>query len=165
MGALATVVHCPKGMGPRGEEVLRALRQGASVLSNGPLLAAAFVPGMDKVASLEEAQAVPVGGVASSALAAFPPLGLEWVSSVEFGPLSSIRLVMGSRTGEHAEEIPVPEGKEIASGGLVPLDLRGRLANQVGEWGYVRLEAHSRNRAGEESRCYTNPLWFRITGP
>jgi len=165
LGSLATVVHCPKGMGPRGETVLRALRQGASVLSNGPLLAAAFIPGPAKDTSLDDPQAVPVGGLVSSALTALPPLALEWVSSAEFGPLSSIWLVLGSRTGEHAEEIPVPEGKEMTSGGLVPIDLRGRLAHQVGEWGYVRLEAHSRNRAGEESRCYTNPLWFRITGP
>lgn len=165
LGTLATVVYCPQGMGPRGENVLRALRQGASVLSNGPLLAAAFVPGTAKDASLDDPQAVPIGGTASSALAALPPLALNWVSSAEFGPLSTIRLVLGSRAGEHAEEIPVPEGKEMTSGGLVPIDLRGRLAHQVGEWGYVRLEARSRNRAGEESRCYTNPLWFRITGP
>jgi hypothetical protein len=165
LGALATVVHCPPGMGPRGENVLRALRQGASMLSNGPLLAAAFVPRTDKDTSLESPQTVSIGGVISSTLAALPPLALAWVSSAEFGPLSSIRLVMGSRTGEHAEEIPVPEGKEMTSGGPVPIDLRGRLVHQVGEWGYLRLEAHSRNRAGEESRCYTNPLWFRITGP
>jgi len=165
LGTLATVVYCPQGMGPRGENVLRALRQGASVLSNGPLLAAAFVSGTTKDTSLDDPSAVPVGGVVSAALTALPPLALGWVSSTEFGPLSVIRLVLGSRAGEHAEEIPVPEGKEMTSGGLVPIDLRGRLAHQAGEWGYVRLEAHSRNSAGEESRCYTNPLWFRITGP
>jgi len=165
LGTLATVVYCPQGMGPRGENVLRALRQGTSVLSNGPLLAAAFVPSADKSTSLDDPQAVPIGGTVSSALAPLPPLALVWVSSAEFGPLSSIRLVLGSRAGEHPEEIAIPEGKAMTSGGLVPIDLRGRLAHQVGQWGYVRLEARSRNRAGEESRCYTNPLWYQITGP
>jgi hypothetical protein len=164
LGALATLVYCPQGMGPRGENVLRALRQGISILSNGPLLAAAFVPATASDTGLDGPQVVPIGGTISSALAALPPLALEWVSSMEFGPLTSIRLVLGSRGGEHGEEIPVPQGKEMASGGMVPIDLRGPLAHQVGEWGYVRLEARSRNRAGEESRCYTNPLWFRITG-
>jgi hypothetical protein len=39
-GKLATVVYCPQGMGARGESVLRALRAGQSVISNGPLLIA-----------------------------------------------------------------------------------------------------------------------------
>jgi len=165
LGALATVVFCPQGMGPRGENVLRALRQGASVLSNGPLLAAAFVPLDSNVTSLDDARSVPVGGVVSSTLETFPSLVLEWMSSAEFGPLTSIQLLVGSRAGEDGQEIPIPQGKEMASSGLVPVDLRARLGNRVGEWGYVRLEASSRNRAGEEFRCYTNPLWFRITGP
>jgi len=105
-----------------------------------------------------------------TALAAARRLGMKLRGDVlahlvveeEVGGNGTLAMV---RAGEHAEEIPVPEGKEMTSGGLVPIDLRGRLAHQVGEWGYVRLEARSRNRAGEESRCYTNPLWFRITGP
>jgi len=163
LGKISTVVYAPAGMGPRGENILRALREGRSVLSNGPLLVAGF----DRNAngSLGDPEDVGPGQEISCPLKALPPLQLCWVSSQEFGPLESVRLVVGSSSGESPpEEIPVPAPQGLASGALLlPFDLRPALGKNIGSWCYVRLEARTRNSAGEEFRCYTNPIWVRLT--
>jgi hypothetical protein len=162
MGKLTTVVHCPGGMGRRGENVLRALLQGQSVLSNGPLLIAGF--DRDSNGTLDDPQDVRIGQEISSSLKEFPPLQLYWLSSNEYGPVKSLRLTVGSSSGESSpEEIPIPPGKALASEGLYPLDLRTRLEKLGTSWGYVRLEARTGSGAGEEFRCYTNPIWVRVT--
>jgi hypothetical protein len=164
LGKISTVVECPQGMGPRGENVLEALREGRSVLSNGPLLIAGF--DVNHNGSLDDPEDVKVGQQMVASASKLPPLMLEWVSSGEFGPLVSLRLMVGSAAGESKPvEISIPAQKALASGGLEPVDLRGRLDGLKGSWGYVRLEARTRNSAGEEFRCYTNPIWIRLTTP
>jgi hypothetical protein len=161
LGKISTVVHCPNGMGPRGEEVLRALRDGRSVLSNGPLLIAGF--DRDGNGSLgDPADILPGGHVVFNAQS-LQPLQLLWVSSEEFGPLVSIRLIVGSAMGEaEPQEIPIPVGKSLASGSLHALDVTAHLEKLGGAWGTLRLEVRTRNGAEEEFRCYTNPLWVRV---
>ena len=161
-GKLTTVGHCPRGMGRRGENVLAALRHGETVLSNGPLLIAGF--DLNSNGSLDDPQDAVVGGETVSKLNQLAPLQLQWASNNEFGPFVSIRLIIGSAPGEsNPEEIPIPPAMNIASQGLVALDLRPRLEKLSGPGAYVRLEARTRNGAGEEFRCYTNPVWVRIS--
>jgi hypothetical protein len=162
LGKISTVVYAPQGMGAKGENILRALKSGRSVVSNGPLLIAGF--DRNSNGSLDDSGDVVVGDSLSVSLAHLPPLQLAWVSSDEFGPLESIRLIVGSPQGESPpQEIPVPASKQMASGDLFPVDLRPFLAKNKRSWGYVRLEARTRNAAGEEFRCYTNPVWLQIT--
>lgn len=162
LGKLSTVVYSPTGMGPRGENVLLALRQGRSVTSNGPLVIAGF--DRDSNGSLDDPQDVGVGQEISSPLPGLPSLQIFWVSSSEFGPVYSLRLVQGSSEGEaKPEEINIPPSKAFTSGGLFPLDLRPRLEKARHRWNYLRLEARTRNSGGEEFRCYTNPIWVRLT--
>jgi hypothetical protein len=164
LGKISTVVYAPAGMGPRGENILEALRQGHSVLSNGPLLIAGF--DRNSNGSLDDPEDVGIGQDFSSPLSSLPPLQLAWVSSEEFGPLESLLLMIGSTKGEtSAQQISLPPGKALASQDLVPFDLRPLLEKTAGGWSYVRLEARTRNGAGEEFRCYTNPIWVRVTGP
>ena len=163
LGKISTVVYAPAGMGARGENVLRALRDGRSVGSNGPLLIAGF----DRNAngSLDDPGDIGIGQQISLPLKSLPPLQLSWVSSDEFGPVQSIKLMVGTRAGELPPvEVPVPAGKALASGGLVPVDLKAILKEGSPEWKYIRLEASSRNSANNEFRCYTNPIWIRATG-
>lgn len=163
LGKISTVVYAPEGMGPKGENILRALKSGRSVLSNGPLLIAGFE--RNSQGSLGDSGDVGIGDSLAVSLGHLPPLQLAWVSSAEFGPLESIRLIVGSPEGEsQPQEIPVPASKQMASGDLIPVDLRPFLGKSTGVWGYFRLEARTRNATGEEFRCYTNPVWLRITG-
>ena len=163
LGRISTVVFAPAGMGPRGENVLRALRDGRTVGSNGPILIAGF----DRNAngSLDDAEDVGIGQEISCPLKSLPPLQLRWVSSEEFGPLQSIKLIVGTSKGELPPvEVPVPSAKALASDGLVPFDLHQVLKEGPQNWIYIRLEASTRNSANDEFRCYTNPIWIKATG-
>ncbi len=162
LGKVSTVVDCPAGMGARGEGVLMALREGRSVVTNGPLLVAGF--DRNSNGALDDPEDVTLGQVISSPVQSLPPFELEWVTSDEFGPFVSLRVMVGSRSGEsQPEEVSIPSSKALASDGLFPVDLRPLLKGQSGAWRYVRLEGRTRNRAGEEFRCYTNPVWLRLT--
>lgn len=163
LGKISTVVHSVKGLGAGGENVLQALRDGHSVLSNGPLLIAGF--DRNSNGSLDDPDDVEIGGEIASPLRALPSLDLQWVSSEEFGPLQSIQLFVGHAEGESKPiDVPLPAGQGLASKGLYPVNLRPTLENSTGKWVYVRLMARTRNAAGEEFRCYTNPIWIRVTG-
>jgi hypothetical protein len=149
-------------MGPRGENVLQALRDGRSVLSNGPILVAGF--DLNGNGSIDDPGDVIVGQQYSSTAKSFPPLQAEWVSSDEFGPLRSLRLIIGSASGESDPiEIQIPSPMGLASHGLFPLDLASHLEKLADGWGYIRLEARTVNSAGAEFRCYTNPIWIRLS--
>ena len=159
-GRLATVVYCPRGMGARGEQVLKALRKGQSVVSNGPLLTAGI--DADGDGSLGGERDVLPGGEATIDKRHPPSVQIQWASNQEFGPVTSLRSIWGTREGESApDEIPIPPGKELLSQGMVPVRLPPALENLGRSWAYLRLEARTRNSGGEEFRCYTNPLWFR----
>jgi hypothetical protein len=163
LGKISTVVYAPQGMGAKGENILRALKYGHSVVSNGPLLIAGF--DLNANGSLDDSGDVGIGDSLAVPLAHLPPLQLAWASSAEFGPLKSIRLIVGSPEGEsQPQEIPIPASKQMGSGGLIPVDLRPFLGKNRNTWGYIRLEARTRNATGEEFRCYTNPVWLEITG-
>jgi hypothetical protein len=163
LGRISTLVYAPAGMGPRGENVLRALHDGRTVASNGPILIAGF--DRNGNGSLDDPEDVGIGQEISSPLKSLPALQLEWVSSEEFGPIQSIHLIVGIPAGELPPvEIPVPASKALASGGLMPIDLVPILREGSQDWRYIRLVASSRNSANNEFRCYTNPIWIKATG-
>jgi hypothetical protein len=162
MGRVSTVVYAPGGMGPRGEGILQALRDGRSVGSNGPLLIAGF--DRNSNGSLDDPEDVGIGQEISCPLKSLPPLQLRWVSSEEFGALQSIKLIVGTRKGELPPvELPILSDKGLDSKTLVPFDLRQLLKEGSPNWIYIRLVASARNVAGNEFRCYTNPIWVRAT--
>jgi hypothetical protein len=163
LGRIFTVAYAPKGIGGRGENVLRALHDGQTVMTNGPLLVAGF--DRNSNGSLDDPEDVGIGQDLSIPLKSMPPLQLLWVSNDEFGPFQSIRLIVGTSAGELPPvEVPVPAAKGLASGGLIPFDLRPVLKAGSFEWKYVRLEGRTRNNATDEFRCYTNPIWIKATG-
>jgi hypothetical protein len=163
MGRISTVVFAPGGMGARGENVLRALREGRTVGSNGPILIAGF--DRNSNGSLDDPEDVGIGQEISCPIKSLPPLQLRWASSEEFGPLQSIKLIVGTSTGELAPvDVPVPPAKTLASDGLVSFDLHPVLKEGSKDWVYIRLVASTRNSANNEFRCYTNPIWIKATG-
>ncbi len=102
----------------------------------------------------------------STSLAALSQLSLSWESSNEFGPFTSIRLFIGQASGERVPlKMAFPPEKAMAIEGLFAVDVQPALEQTIGNWSYMRLEAKTRNRAGEEFHCYTNAIWVRITGP
>jgi len=163
MGRIFTVAYAPAGIGARGENVLRALREGRTVESNGPILIAGF--DRNSNGTLDDPEDIGIGQEISCPLKLLPPLQLRWMSSEEFGPFQSIKLIVGTSTGELPPvEVPVPSPKGLSSDGLVPFDLHPILKEESQNWIYIRLVASTRNSANNEFRCYTNPIWIKATG-
>jgi hypothetical protein len=163
LGRISTVVHAPGGMGSKGENILRGLREGHSVASNGPILIAGF--DRNSNGSLDDPDDIGFGQQLSAPLKSLPGLQLQWVSSEEFGPIQSIKLIIGTKAGELPPvDVPVLPDKSLTSGGLVAFDLRQALKDGSPDWKYIRLVASTRNSANEEFRCYTNPIWIKATG-
>lgn len=163
LGRISTVVFAPSGMGPRGEGVLHALHDGRSILSNGPILIAGF----DRNAngSLDDPEDIGIGQQIRCRLKDLPALQLRWVSSEEFGPFQSIRVIVGTKSGELPPvAIPLPAAKGLDSAGLIPFDLHAVLKSGSRQWVYIRLVGITRNSATEEFRCYTNPIWINAAG-
>ncbi len=163
LGKISTIVFAPAGVGARGENILRALRDGHTVASNGPILIAGF--DRNQNGSLADPEDVVIGHEISSGLKSLPPLQLQWVSSEEFGPVQSIQLIVGTWAGELPPvEISIAADKGLDSRGLSPLDLAPILKEGSPDWRYIRLVASTRNSANNEFRCYTNPIWIKVTG-
>jgi hypothetical protein len=163
LGRLSTLVYAPAGMGQRGENVLRALRDGHAVASNGPIVIAGF--DRNSNGSLNDPDDVSIGQEISSPLKSLPVLQLEWVSSDEFGSFQFIQLIVGTAGGEMPPvDVPVPPAKALSSGGLVSFDLRPVLHEGSRDWKYIRLVASTRSASKNEFRCYTNPIWIKATG-
>jgi hypothetical protein len=160
LGKLTTVVYCPQGMGARGENVLRALRAGQSVISNGPLLVAAIDADGDGKPDI-----LP-GGEGTIDKGHQPSVQIQWASTPELGPVVSLRLIRGTSEGETTpHDLPLPSGQELTSQGWVSMGWPSGAAQAGSGWSYLRFELRTRNSGGEEFRCYTNPLWVREGHP
>lgn len=181
VGKLSTVAYCPNGMGTNGENVLVALRDGNTTMSDGPIVAI----GISKDGDNSENELL-MGEDAS--LGSFSPpeifMNLDYVTSSEFGDVTSIDLFLGTESGEvkHPIAITTVTGSVSLSFQLdVLLDsILGVGNTPLNEYMYIRAELASEvNYAGFESEyrtdydifhSVTNPIWFSYgdnanTGP
>ena len=160
LGRVATIAYSPNGMGAGGEGVLRSVRAGRTILSDGPLAAAGF--DMDRNGRLDSGD-VHVGGELSVADGAFPALVIELSTSVEFGPFEKLSLLLGDREGETVlrELLPL-HGGDSKNEYRFSVDLTESLSGKAPGWYWVRLEARTRTSRGEGFRCYTNLIWIHL---
>ena len=160
LGRVATVAYSPEGIGARGEGVLRSVRAGRTILSDGPLAAVAFDTNRNGQLDSED---VHVGGEVSIAARAFPPLLVVLSTGAEFGKFEKLLLRLGDRDGESVlRELPSLSGGELINENRFRVDLKEPLSGKAPGWYWVRLEARTRTGRGEGYRCYTNPIWIHL---
>ena len=144
------------GSGLNEQNVLRALKTGNTLLTDGPLaLFSLTTGGNPQVASL--------GGTITLPPGAELELSLIWSSSVEFGPVNKIALYLGTADGEDEITSRIPGlGDEIAAHGY-----QGSLEHTFRNWSdspaYLRLEACSSGQSPADDAlfyCVTNPIWI-----
>jgi hypothetical protein len=165
-GSVRTLAACPGALSE--EAVLAALRDGRTVVTNGPALLAgvdrdgdgALAPGRDALPSVRAGDELEIE-------AATLPVLLAWRSTPEFGPVDEVRLVAGRSTGPKVvwSVRPAP-GIAAGMDGRAAVELD---AAALPEWSYLRAECTT--RAGRdtvlggrllrriERRAYTNPVW------
>jgi hypothetical protein len=164
-GTVRTLAACPRGLTEAG--VLAAIRDGQSVVTNGPALVVGvdrdgdgqLVVGRDALPSTREGDEVAVDGTGTL------DLDLAWRSTEEFGPVEEVRLVLGRSTGPRVVWSARPAGVE----GFEGTARVGLAVGDLPEWSYARAECvtrsgldvvkHGRLLRRVERRAYTNPVW------
>ncbi len=167
LGRLSTLAYCPNGMGAQGENVLKALEQGNTILSDGPIISFALNDGVNE--SIIGSDTV----LTEDALAE-TEIHFALSSSDEFGDLLYAWLYVGTETGETSFMLSADEPEQTYSLDAV---LNSIFDNNIPEnsWIYLRAELGTNKyfgslsdvykRDGESYQSYTNPLWLKIETP
>ena len=143
LGRVRTVVHLPRHPSlhvPPIRQILAALKQGACVVTDGPVLELSLRQG-DQVAYLGE-----VLGMQGNDQ---PEASITVHTTPEFGSAEQIELVMyvtGSKSAKHSVT-------SVNVGASKSVKLRGKR-------GYCRAMVQTSGRDGEKFCCFTNPIWF-----
>lgn len=170
-GTVRTLVPCPGPMSERS--ILQALKNGRTVVTNGPALLAGIdlngdgrlTVGMDALPSTNP------GDEATVRTDTSPVACVEWNSSEEFGAVEEVRLIVGRPTGPRVLWTGRPTAAEgMAGSALVNLDTA-----DIPEWSYLRAQCVTRRgkdvTLGDrlqrriERRAYTSPVWIRRVAP
>jgi hypothetical protein len=134
--------------------LLQALRCGQTLLTDGPVaLFHIRAEGEDRICRFGETLHLPRGRNLE--------LLLEWRCTPEFGPISRLSLILGTRAGER--EIT----GELDLSGLGYNGMEGTAKHVFKNWedspSYLRLEAAANiDLSTAESRCITNPIWIVV---
>jgi len=146
-GKVRTYANCGDNFSV--DAILDALKNGRTVVSNGPLA-------IIQIRDNNSGQIVDVGGDINGKDFT---LSIKGRSSEEFGPIEKINLFYGNlNTGfEDVEKTFVPEESNGYSK-YYDYDLTYDLADR--SKGYFRIEAIS-TKNGKEYRCFSNPIWIR----
>ena len=144
LGRVRTVIHLPDHAGeavPAIDDILAALRKGACVVTDGPLLECSLAHN-GGVAQMGEALLVSGGGDVEIKIIAH--------TTAEFGPVGEVEVVtyfMGQRK-KSAKKTTVAVGQT-------------ETLNMDGLQGYCRVQAQSTGPDGERFCCFSNPIWVR----
>jgi WD40 repeat protein len=172
-GKVRTVVYCPSGLSRNN--IFEALKNGHSVVTDGPLVTF----GLDRNRDGDITDAgidVNIGEevVITREETKNVNLYFQWATTPEFGwgpALYSCKLFRGSLyTGEQPDDIYDVFIDNVALSGTKNIPFDFDLPAQNG-WYYYRVEAttgiHIDPKTGYATRyrCYTNPIWIKITEP
>jgi len=178
VGKLSTVTYCPSGMGSNGEDVLVALRDGNTTLSDGPLVTIGVSNDGNNVSNEifmgEDA-------ILNSASLGDYFLNLNYSTTIEFGDVTQINFYLGTEQGEFERNVSFTQTNgnvslnyqfdvlldSILGVGNTPLDeymyIRAELRSEVD---YTGLESEYRT-SFDVFHSISNPIWFKykdITG-
>jgi hypothetical protein len=145
LGRVRTAVHFPDhatGAVPQIHDILSAIREGACVVTDGPLLEV----------TLEHAgETAAVGGELAAQGDGDLNLRIMAHTTPEFGPVERAEVVtyfcanVRGKTKRMTVGVDSPE-----------------MARLTGTRGYCRVEAQSKGQGEEGYCCFTNPIWVRI---
>jgi len=163
IGKLNTLAYCPNGMGVNGLNVLKALRNGNTVMSSGPVLTLSLsangqniaIPGNDKF----------ITDLNSCAI------HLELFTNSEFGSVNSIALIVGTQSGEEKITLPYFQSTYSLSFSALLAQLQ-HVSITNNRWFYIRAELETKRlysyyetqifkKTTEYFNCFTNPIWLK----
>jgi hypothetical protein len=171
IGKLSTLVYCPNGMGNNGNNVLKALKNGHTIMSDGPIITLGLNtnndPGADYISGDE--------ALLNNAEFNQTAVQIKALSSAEFGTLTKVKLILGTKKGEFVMNINMGVN-QYSSNLSIPLTnlLQFFLSSDTiddNEYFYIRTELSTYKtygtlsslykRTNESFHSYTNPVWIK----
>lgn len=141
LGECRTGFYSPEK--PTLRSIISALRRGKCVISNGPL---AWVRLKNETSSVTSGESIQGSQI---------EVQIDSVSSQEFGQLKNVRIRLGDLDRREEETVFTRtfENGQYRARSSIQLHMSDRK-------GYVRVELSSSTSDGNESICYTNPIWI-----
>ena len=173
VGKLTTIVYAPNGMGTNGEHVLKALYNGNSSLSDGPIATIGIsANGNDTQNEILMGDDTIINTLKLNDYF----LNLTYVSTPEFGNFSSLKIIAGTEDGEIIKTLQMPYSNGTRSLSYSINDLLDTLFNNSSipeeKYFYIRAELQTRRDYGTQSTIYgtsydifhsfTNPIWVKL---
>ena len=146
-GKVKTYIYVPgysqSSLPPR-TEIIKALRNGNSVMSDGPLV-------------IFDINGAIIGNNVSVTKGTNATLSIQWNSTPEFGGINNIVVKKGVINGTAESNFRVVQPSAIGKNAFCD---EYKLTISPDESCYYRVEANTTN--GAEYRCYTNPVWVEV---
>ena len=162
IGKVQTVVFVPGPYGPGNlppmSEILAAYRAGRSVVTDGPFVEIGVDGNGD--GDFADPDDLTVGDDASGPSAAALPLTVRWASGADFGPVTSVGILVGDAGGTTSliSLDPSAFGEGWSGGRTVDLGTCGLVGPR-----YFRAECMT-DRGDDVFRAYSNPIWMTFDG-
>lgn len=162
-GKLFTVAYCPAGMGSNGENVLHALKNGHTVISDGPLLTMRIVSGSQEIIIGQDT-------VINSDQISQAYLIIQNATSDIYGIISSIAINGYTQDSIFSVNIPLTTDSIVLPFDDILLDLFGTIpmdkyfiltARMETIKDYGSLSDLYKNTE-ERFHCFTNPVYLKI---
>lgn len=175
VGKLTTAVYCPNGMGQSGKNILSALYNGRSTLSDGPLL----VMGISSDgANVNNDIFMGDDVIINNADTANYYINFDYSTTPEFGDVVDMIFSVGTSLGE--QKIPIAYS-QISGTHTIQIKLTSLLETVFGtgnipqgNYFYIRSEMQTfKNLTGQtavyrknysQHNSFTNPIWLKFDG-
>lgn len=174
IGKLTTVVYAPKGMGDNGENLLEALYNGNSTLSDGPIATIGISSnGNDTENEIYMGQDTIVNSLKLNNYF----LNLNYVTTPEFGDFTNLKIIAGTEDGEIVKSFYLPYSNGSRS---LSYSLDNLLDSIFGttviipqeKYFYIRAELQTYKDYTATANIYrsnydiyhsfTNPIWMKL---
>jgi len=167
VGKLMTLAYAPTGMGTNGTNILKSMYDGNISISDGPLIVQGFsTDGNNTVNEKFMGDDFIVQTTDTNKLF----LNLQYVSSAEYGTITSIDLILGTSSGETTVSYPVTGTSASLSISKI-ISLFGAANVPMDQYFYIREALSTTKNYGagspyiltnETFHALTNPVWIKI---
>ncbi len=173
VGKLTTIAYCPEGMGDNGEGILKALYQGNTSLSDGPIVTIGIssdgnnasneiLMGEDKIVNTLNIEDY--------------YLNIDYVTTAEFGNINYLKLIAGTETGEIERIMPITATSGTNNINLLLTDILDSIFQNStvpdSNYFYLRAEIQTTKDYTAISSIYgstydkyhsfSNPIWITL---
>ncbi|MFH2143195.1 MAG: hypothetical protein ABIJ97_12280 [Bacteroidota bacterium] len=163
LGKLSTLAYCPNGMGNNGTEVLFALKNGHTVMSDGPIVTMKISSGTDEIIIGQDT-------VLSLYQVQHASLIIQQRTTGIYGDVNYLILNGYTQDSVYSTSIPVSSDSINLNLEDILLDIFGFLPES--EYFILTAELETIKDFGsladlykipvEKFHCYTNPIWLKI---